>query len=275
MKSVPIEIGIGATDELSLRVSVGSLVKVLFQSPEDGRTMIALERIATLRQIEGRSQVTVISQPLGGAVRLLNPLAWKKRIGKFHYDSEESREEEDFRIQIHPASWETIKDFCRRHFNGTEKGLLDASPHRELAEEFEDALHINVVPDQYQLIPRGLLVENIPTETTNVRVERNLTVRVYYVYEAWIYDHEIISMMLANSQACSDNDLEEAAWKDAQQGGMGRANAILVIGLDDLMNFYRSIPVDQRGDPVRLDGHQLDESVIALLDEIDSPKYQR
>ena len=40
----PIEVG--ATDELSLRVSVGVLVKVMFRSPEDGREMLALERHA-------------------------------------------------------------------------------------------------------------------------------------------------------------------------------------------------------------------------------------
>ena len=275
MKSDPSEIGIGATDELSLRVSVGVLVKVLFQNPEDGRTMLALERIATLRQIEGRSQVAVVAQPLGGAVRLLDPLILKERIGNFHYDSEESRAEEDFRIQIHPASWETIKDICRRHFDGTEKGILDFSPQRELAEEFEGALHIQLVPDQYRLNPPGLLVENKPTGTTNVRAEKNPTVRVYFVFEAWIDDSEIISMMFASSRMCSDNDLEQAAWQDAQQGGKGRANASLVLELDDLMNFYRSVPVDQRGDPSRLEGHQLDESVTALLDELDSPKYRR
>jgi hypothetical protein len=237
--------------------------------------MLALERIATLRQIEDRPQVAVIAQPLGGAVRLLDPLALKERIGNFHYDSEESRQEEDFRIQIHPASWETIKDICHRHFDGTQKWILDSSPQRELAEEFEDALHIKVVPDHYQLNSRRLLVEDIPTETSNVRVEKNPTVRVYFIFEAWMYDREIISMMLANSRECSDSDLEEAAWKDAQQGGKGRANAILVIGLHDLMSFYRTIPVDQRGDPICLEGHQLDESVTALLDDLDSPKYRR
>ena len=275
MKSDPRVIGIGATDELRLRVSVATLVKVLFQSPEDGQTMLALEHIATLRQIEGKPQVAVIAQPLGGAVRLLDPLALKELIGNFHFDSEESQEEEDFRIQIHPASWETIKDICRSHLDGTEKGILDFSPQRELAEEFEDALHIKIVPDRYQLNPLGLLVKNTPTETTNVRVEKNPTVRVYFVFEAWIHDREIISMMLANSRACSDSDLEKAAWKDARQGGKGRANAILVIGLDGLMSFYRSIPVDRRGDPLRLEGHQLDETVTALLDKLDSPKYRR
>ena len=36
--------GIGATNELSLRVSVAMLVRVLFKNPRDGEWMLALER---------------------------------------------------------------------------------------------------------------------------------------------------------------------------------------------------------------------------------------
>ena len=43
---------IGATDELSLRVSVATLVRVLFEHPKNGDLMLALERKATL--LEGK-----------------------------------------------------------------------------------------------------------------------------------------------------------------------------------------------------------------------------
>ena len=36
--------GIGATDELSLRLSVATLVRVLFENPKDRELMLALER---------------------------------------------------------------------------------------------------------------------------------------------------------------------------------------------------------------------------------------
>ena len=49
----PHEIGIGATAELSLRVSVATLVRVLIQNPNDDELMLALERKATLRR-DGR-----------------------------------------------------------------------------------------------------------------------------------------------------------------------------------------------------------------------------
>ena len=78
------EILVGATEELSLRVSVAALVSVLFDDPEDGRTMLALECTAALREIEGRPEVTVRAKPFGGGVRLTNPQALKGMIGHFH-----------------------------------------------------------------------------------------------------------------------------------------------------------------------------------------------
>ena len=67
------EIGIGPTDELSLRVSVGALARVLFEHPRDGEIMLALERKATVLHSEGGQVVDVKSQPFGGALRLLRP----------------------------------------------------------------------------------------------------------------------------------------------------------------------------------------------------------
>ena len=64
-------IGIGPTTELSLRVSVASLARVIFPSPEDGTPMLALEHRATL--LPGEEQVVVKAQPFGGAVRILYP----------------------------------------------------------------------------------------------------------------------------------------------------------------------------------------------------------
>jgi hypothetical protein len=275
MKPNDQEIGVGATEELSLRVSVAVLISVLFDGPEDGRTMIALERTATLREIEGRPEVTVRAKPFGGAVRLINPQALKGLIGRFRYDSERSRREMDFRIQIRPASWEKVKEICWEHLNETEKGILDSSPERELEEEFEGALDVRITPDQYHLKPLGIIVEDLPIETDNVRAEGLPTIRIYYVFEARMEAPEIITMMLSNSRRYSDKDLQEMAWKNAQRGGKGRANAVLTQGLDDLKDVYRSIPTDRRGGPIHVGEHQLDGNVLAILEEIDTPKYQR
>ncbi len=268
------EIGVGATEELSLRVSVAALVSVLFNGPEDGRAMLALERTATLREIEGRPEVRVRAKPFGGGVRLINPQALQGMIGHFHYDSQRSRRERDFRLQIHPASWDKVKEICREHLQETEKGILDSSPARELAEEFEDTLHVRIIPDQYHLKPQGMIVEDMPSETDNVRAAGLPTVRIYYVFQAWIKAPELITMMLSNSMRYSDQDLRNMAWQDARGGGQGRANAILVLGLDDLKDVYRSRSTQVRGGLIHVGEHQIDGNVLAILGEIDNPKYQ-
>jgi hypothetical protein len=48
MKPNHDEIGVGATQDLSLRVSAATLVRVLFENPGDGNLMLALERKATI-----------------------------------------------------------------------------------------------------------------------------------------------------------------------------------------------------------------------------------
>ncbi|MFI5322061.1 MAG: hypothetical protein ACHQ6U_00700 [Thermodesulfobacteriota bacterium] len=268
------EIEVGVTEELSLRVSVGALVSVLFESPEDERTMLALERAATLIDIEGRSEVTVMAKPFGGAVRLTNPQALKWLIGNFNYDSKRSREERDFRILIHKASWEKVKEICRDYSKETVKEILDSSPDRELAEEFEDTLNVKISQDHYHLRPWGVVVEDFPSETKNVRAKGIPTVRIYYLFEAWMMSPDIITMMLSNNRLYSDKDLQKMAWKDAQRGGKGRANAILVLGLDNLKSVYRAIPTYKRDESILVDGHQLDVNVQAILEDAENSRYK-
>jgi hypothetical protein len=86
---------------------------------------------------------------------------------------------------------------------------------------------------------------------------------------------EIITMMLNNNTRYSDKDLQKMAWKDARQRGRGRANAILTLGLDDLKNMHRSIPMDRHSGPIRVGEHQLDGNVLAILGKVDQSKYQR
>src|ERR1700690_705437 len=97
--------GIGATEELSLRVSVATLVRVLFRNPRDGDLMLALERKATLHKAENERIVEVKCQPFGGAIRILDLKRIQGLIGDFHFDSERSRSEQDFRIFIGPSEW--------------------------------------------------------------------------------------------------------------------------------------------------------------------------
>ncbi len=128
-KSFLSEIDIGATDELSLRVSVATLVRLLFEHPSDGKLMLALERKATLLDSENGPVVDVKSQPFGGAIQILDPGALQRQIGDFHFDSEESRAEQDFRIFIRPADWEEVRVFCLRQFDQPNDSSFGIGPN--------------------------------------------------------------------------------------------------------------------------------------------------
>jgi hypothetical protein len=137
-----LDFAVGATGELSLRVSVATLVRVVFENPQDGDLMLALEHKATLIAGEGGPRVTVKAQPFGGAIRFLNLTPLQTLIGNFHFDSQRSRSERDFRIFIRPADWDTVREFCLRHFGQENDWVLESDPARELIEEFADALDI-------------------------------------------------------------------------------------------------------------------------------------
>ncbi len=267
--------GVGIADILNLRVSVASLVRVLFNHPEDRRKMIALERIATLRDIEGEARIEVKVKPFGGGVRLTDPQALKELIGIFHYDSERSSTEHDFRILIKSTSWNIVKKICREHWRGLGKGILDPSPDRELAEEFEDSLHVKISTKQYHLKPKWMIMENLPVKTTNVNAQGLPTVRIYYVFDAHIEDTEIINMIMNNNVQFSNSDLQKMAWEEFRQGGKGRANAILVLGLNELNDLYSSIRVDNLTQQINFKEHQLDGNIPAILEGIHHSKYHR
>jgi len=263
---------IGATAELSLRVSVAALARVLFKHPENGAFMLALERKATLRE----GTVNVMSQPFGGAIRILNLDVLNDLLGEFHFDSQRSRDEQDFRLFIRPSGWSVIREFCIDHFSHDDDLILETDPTRELAEEFYDALKISLKPEQYSSKPVATVIENDPTPTDNIHAEGVPTVRVYRIFEVIISDSGLIDAMLANSDMVSDQDLRDLAIDDAQTGSKGRANAILAASMKQIhAAAYSAMPPAERDTSILFEQHQLDRTVTAVLDNITNPQYQR
>jgi hypothetical protein len=271
MKSDYQSTGIGPTSTLNLRVSVAALVRVLFENPKDGLTMLALERTASLQEIAGKLSVRISTKPFGGAVRLTNPQELEKLIGPFQYDSKQSRRERDFRIQIRPDAWNKIKNICRAHLKESGPGIFDSGPERELLEEFADSLNVRLSQKQYSLKAEGMIVENRPQKTANIRAQGFPTVRIYYIYEARIVDPELIQKISANSRRYSKMDLQKMAREDALQGGKGRANAVLALPLEELKEMYRLFTTGRHSGPICIGEHQFDKNVLALAAPMSEP----
>lgn len=274
-KSLRYQVGIGATDELSLRVSVATLVRVLFEHPATGECMLALERKATQHKSETGPVVQVKSQPFGGAIRILDLPALQDVLSGFHFDSEQSRLEQDFRIFIQTSHWEAVRAFCLEHLHQHKSSVLESDPSRELAEEMADSLEIELKRDQYIVQAVETIVEDDPSPTGHLYAAGYPTARIYRIFEAHIVDPSLASAMLENSETCSDQHLRDLALENSQQDGYGKANAVLTLPFKEVHASYRAIPPQSRNAPSWFQGHQLDETVAAILENVSVPKYRR
>ena len=221
------------------------------------------------------SRVQVSAQPFGGGSRILQSERLREEIGEFHFDSERVKSEQDFRILIRPEDWPKVKACCLRHFRAGDNALLESDPRRELAEEFGDALRVEMSEEAYRLKALGLVCENQPSATDNLYGGRLPTARIYHLFEVELVDEGLIQRVLASSEEVSDDDLERLARADAQSGGKGRANGVLALGLDELARFYQELPADQRNEAVWAAGYRLSGNAAAVLIEVNVPKYER
>lgn len=263
--------GIGPTSELNLRVSIATLVRVVFKHPGTCEWMLALERIATLRD----NKVEVKNQPFGGAIRILDLDAIHDLIGDFHFDSQRSLTEQDFRLFIRPSSWPVIREFCIQRLNRENDPILETDPTRELVEEFVQALKIHLQPEQYASKSVVTIVQNKATPTENIYAKSIHTVRVYRIFETTITYPALVDAMLKNSECLSQKQLCELAQEDARNGGKGRANAVFVLPLKALTDTYLALSLKERNSPIFLGENRFDETVPAVLEGITVQKYKR
>lgn len=237
--------------------------------------MLALERKATLHEVENGRVVEVEAQPFGGAVRILDLNAIQALTRSFHFDTERSRSEQDFRILIRPSVWETVREFCIEHFKQVDDPIIETNPARELKEEFADALKISLQKEQYLCRPVATVIENEAAPTDNINAKGFPTVRVYRIFEAIISDCALAYQIMKNSASLSDRHLRDLALADSQNGGKGRANAMLTLPLTHLTDHYLSLSPEKWNAPIYFKKHRLDETVSAILDGINTPKYQK
>ena len=256
------------TNEKSLRVSVATYDQVVFAHPDNDLTMLALERKATVLK---DGSLYVRAQPFGGGVKILDSKKLQEIIGDIQFDSERSRQEQDFRILIQPTQWEAVKQYCLLHLQDPNDPELESAPDRELAEEFEETMQVGLKPNQYTSQPMGFVVEDNPVFTENWYARGFLTVRVYRTYKVEIVDKKLCQTLMDASQQVSD----EMLGKRALENGNGRANSVLVLPLERVRDAFLALPPEKRFAKIEVDHHNLDESVLAVLGDVDVPQYLR
>lgn len=262
----------GANAPGKLRVSVATYNQVVFPHPETGTTMLALERKATVSKNGG---FNVWAQPFGGGVRILDPNPLREMLGEIEFDSERSKGERDFRILIPPAKWEAVKEYCLVQLQNPDDSEIESTPDRELIEEFKETLGVDLTSEQYMVQSLGFVIEDHPVWTENWYARGYPTVRIYRTYKVQIIDEILCRLMLAVNEQYSDQDLGILALNDQQQGGRGRANSVLTLSLDTVRESYLALSPEKRYRKNMIEGYELDESVLAILEDVDVPQYQK
>jgi hypothetical protein len=90
-----------------------------------------------------------------------------------------------------------------------------------------------------------------------------------------IVDVALFEFMLTAGQKYTDQDLETLALKDLQTGGRGKANSILILPLDKVVGAFSTLPPETRYRKLEVEGHYLDESVLAVLGEVEVSQYKK
>jgi len=250
-------------------VSVAVLARVRLDNPAGGPPLLALEHRATRMAGSEPDRVDVHAQPFGGAIRVLDQAPLRAALGAFEFDSQRSREEDDFRLLVRPEAWPAVQAFCRAHFADADP-VLDSDPARELAEEFADALGIGLTVDQYEARPVGALVATQRVPSLSRRAAGMATARIYRLFEVNILDDALARAMAANSQSHTDDDLRRQALADSR----GRAHAVLALPLGALTQAYLALPPAARAAPLAFQQHRLDANVPVVLDGVPLPDFQ-
>jgi hypothetical protein len=255
-----------------LRVSVATYDQVIFPHPETGVTMLAMERKATVSKA---GNVNVQAQPFGGGVRILDPAPLQRLIGDIEFDSERSRLSGDFRVLIPPSKWGTLKSYCLNHLNDPADTDLESTPDRELVEEFEETIRVDLTPGQYRYRRLGYVIEDHPVWTENWYASGQPTVRIYAVFEVRIDDAALCEALLAASLRHSDQDFAELARGEFRESGRGRMSTTLTLPLAQVQQTFVRLPPERRYAKVEVGQHRLDESVLAILMDVNIPQYKR
>jgi hypothetical protein len=141
-------------------------------------------------------------------------------------------------------------------------------------EEFRDALKTDIKPEQYHMKWSKIVVEDDPTRTGSPRSTGSLTTRIYSIHEMQVLDADIIADLIESSTSRSNQDLREEAERDYQKGGLGRANAVLALDYENLVEVFNKLPKAPNHGITRVWGNDLESNVLALIDEVESNKYQ-
>jgi len=111
--------------------------------------------------------------------------------------------------------------------------------------------------------------------TENWHARGRLTVQIYQTFKVQIIDAALCKTILSAGQRYSNQELGMLTLKDSQNGSRGRANTVLTLPLCMVTESYLALPPERCYRKSVIENQELDESVLAILGDVDVPQYQR
>jgi hypothetical protein len=264
------EPGIGATADLSMRVSSAVLTLCVVPSPEG--PLAILERKVEI----GKKGLDMRAQPLGGGIAVLNVEALSKITGGFNWEDQKVARERDLRIYVNPDSWTFVRELLTTSFLDTLPGapIVETTPVRELQEEIGDAAGVEVSESSMNISFAGLVFQD-PGCGAVAAKSSTPTARVFSVFDVVITDPALADTIMREASRPDSELIAEVTRRhealagrepthDAERPKLSSLCAIPVKELLALVDEAGAIKEVQREDAPRLANN-----VYAL-----SPKYQ-
>ncbi len=223
-----------------VRVSVGSLTLLTISDPLDQKEYFAFERRATGSSERGRKTWSTKSVPFGGAIKIKDKSALVDLIGDFDFDSDESRENNDFRIIVDRRKWKKIKIFCERSISQNNKRVIDFDPFDEIKEEIWKPTKIEVTRKKLSTKRIGTFANDFPVPTENINTPGKQTYRFYCLYNTRVVDQQLAKKLLKHADLRMDKECGFTAIKSRRTKGDGRYNSILMVGKKEFEEFISS-----------------------------------
>lgn len=222
---------VGVSSEFDLRVSVAVLTATYFHHPDNNDLYIVLERKSSSKFQNGQINTSTQAQPIGGACVIKNIGSLYPQINGFSFDSEESRNGSDLRIFISKSSWSELKRICIEEFSDNPKGIIEAYPEREFAEEIHDATGINVSADQIRVSHIGIHEQNNLSASPRMEANNAMTARIFNVFAIEIVDKSLIDAVIKQNNISTAEVMQRSEQKAKATSSNAKATALMAVKL--------------------------------------------
>lgn len=251
---LPSGIGIGKTDDLTLRVSAACLTLMILQ--RESEEMALFERVIRL---DDKGVLTTQLQPIGGATGIIDCYGLEAACGTYNFDSIAAAKESDLRIFIRPSQWALMRAFLESELIGVNTGVVESTPLREIREEVGELLGMYIDSSSFSTTRIGCHFQDLPRES--VRKDGAETVRVFAIDEVRLSNPDLIAQI---EVYCTSHDFTSQL-AELNRRSLKKSSGLCLMPLKDVVTAVSRCPEEDREKPIPLGELLLANNVYATV----------